>query len=235
MLGQTVLAADSKAKCIKVTPDKDMAWGKHDWYYPEGYGKTCGSTSEPGSFHCTQVKDPANASRFLTHEFNRYSSGYNKLMNTESWCTSKWCLVDPCKCNNSDIAASSWYAGYYSYAMCGAVDTYTAGACSTMAKTACDSNPTCKWDTTCKSRTFNEMMTAKRTAAGCTNSAANVSGCACLGAHTAPVVACPTTRDWLWGTAPSTTMNKNASSSKASMESISTPIGFILLAILSRA
>jgi len=236
MLDQTVSAADSKAKCIKVTPDKDMAWGKHDWYYPEGYGKTCGSTSEPGSFHCTQVKDPKNASRFLKHEFNRTSPGYNKLMNTEAWCTKKWCLVDPCKCNNSDIAKSSWYAGYYSYSMCGDVDVYTAGACTTMAKTDCDANPTCKWGTSCTPRTFSEMMIAKRTAAGCTAAAANVSGCACLGTHKEPVVACPTTRDWLWGAAMTANVTKKpAGSSKASMASISTPIGFILLTMWSWA
>lgn len=230
MLGQQVSAADSKAKCIKVTPDKDAAWGKHDWYYPEGYGKTCGSTSEPGSFHCTRVKDPNNASAFLPHEFKRDSKGYNKKMDSQSWCTNKWCLVDPCKCNNSDIAKSSWYDGYYSYSMCGSKDEYTAGACTTMGKADCEKNPTCKWGTDCKPRTFSEMMTAKRKAAGCSAAAANVSGCACLGSHKEPVVACPTTRDWLWGTAPVT-----PATDKASIASTSTPIAFILLVMWSRA
>jgi len=234
MLDQPVSAADSKAKCIKVTPDSNAAGVKHDWYYPEGYGKTCGSTSEPGSFACTQVKDPANASRMLKHEFKRDSKGYNTKMNSKAWCTNNWCLVDPCKCNNSDIAKSSWYKGYYSYSMCGTIDTYTPKACGSMVKATCDSNPTCKWDTTCKPRTFSEMMTAKRTAAGCASAAANVTGCTCLGSHTETVVACPTTRDWLWGTAPATTKNASGSS-KASIASTSTPIGFMLLAMWSRA
>lgn len=173
---------DSKM-CIKVTPDKDLAWGKHDWYYPEAYGKTCGSTSEPGSFHCTQVKDPKNASLFLKHEFNKTSPGYNKNMNTEPWCTKKWCLVDPCKCDKLDMTKSTWKDGYYSYSMCGDVDVYTASAkCTTMTtKIACDKEITCKWGT---------VNTTTKTAAG---------------------------------------------SSKASMASISTPIGFILLTMRSWA
>lgn len=134
-------AATNKTKCIKVTPDKDKPWAKHDFHYPATYSNECAqSAMEPGSYHCTFIKGKES-----THEF-KIGVNYNASWQSESWCAKKFCWVDPCKCNKMDIGKSSWLAGYYSYSMCGAKDTYSAALCTDGAtKTKCTAISGCKW------------------------------------------------------------------------------------------
>lgn len=76
-----------------------------------------------------------------------------------SWCFEPWCYVDPCKCNIGTPVVSAYlpdatYQGhpvYYSYATCGAKDTYTASshkaACVNQNTEAdCGKLPKCGWD-----------------------------------------------------------------------------------------
>jgi len=44
-----------------------------------------------------------------------------------AWCDSPWCYVDPCGCDAADVGQSTYISSEiaYSYATCGAVDTYT--------------------------------------------------------------------------------------------------------------
>lgn len=124
--------------CIKVTPDKQMDWAKHDFHYPHSYANTCDQAGkEPGSYHCTWVKDK-------THTFAA-GDGYNSKWDSEGWCTDKFCWVDPCKCDKIDIGKSSWLDGYYSYSLCGQADQYTPVVCSDKSEADCPGTVGCKW------------------------------------------------------------------------------------------
>lgn len=128
-------------QCVVVQPDKDADGTKHNVSYPFDYGETCASTGfEPGSYACTKVEGK-------THAFDAKSDGYNAAADSAGWCSSKFCWVDPCNCNSTDIGKSSWIKDvFYSYQMCGADDTYTPTACDKYAsKTKCDGVDTCKW------------------------------------------------------------------------------------------
>jgi len=133
---KTWAAAD--AKCIKVTPDKQQDWTKHDYHYPANYANTCEQAGmEPGSYHCTWIKNK-------THTWG--GAGYNSKWDSEDWCTDKFCWVDPCACDKIDISKSSWLNGYYSYSLCGQADQYTPVACSANTdKTVCTGTAGCKW------------------------------------------------------------------------------------------
>lgn len=79
--------------------------------------------------------------------------------NAPSWCTQKWCYVDPCKCKLETPPKTSAFLPdvkfqgrpiYYSYATCGAEDTYTAKlhktACvNQKTATTCTANAKCAW------------------------------------------------------------------------------------------
>jgi len=82
-----------------------------------------------------------------------------KSANPPSWCAAKWCYVDPCKCKLEEPPKVSAYLPdvkyqgrpvYYSYATCGAEDTYTAKhhkmACvNQKSAQACNALPKCSW------------------------------------------------------------------------------------------
>lgn len=150
-------------KCVVATPDKDANWTSHSWHYPADYLDYCPPPTwatanlsaakyqnwiEPGSHACTKVTG-------VTHEFVLNSSGYNDLYNSAGWCTKASCYVDPCKCNASDIAASSWFKTatggklYYSYEMCGATNDFVKDLCAGQkTKAECEEEKSCIWDTT---------------------------------------------------------------------------------------
>jgi len=129
---------DAAAKCIKVTPDKQMDWAKHDFHYPANYANTCDQAGkEPGSYHCTWIKEQ-------NHTFAP-GVGYNPKWNSEAWCSDQFCWVDPCACDKLDISKSSWLDGYYSYSMCNATDKYTPATCDGTDKTKCVGIIGCKW------------------------------------------------------------------------------------------
>lgn len=141
--------------CIKVTPDQFGNWSKHDFAYPSNYGNACGqSGKEPGSYDCTWVSDTGVKAAAKTHIFEDLAeglrvSGYNTAWNSTTWCSSSWCWVDPCACSTTDITASTWLDGHYSFAQCGAEDSYTAAAACDVATTEgeCTIIDKCKWTT----------------------------------------------------------------------------------------
>lgn len=76
-----------------------------------------------------------------------------------SWCLRKWCYVDPCSCDLATVPKTSGYLPnasyqgkpiYFSYATCGANDSYTANvedACVNQNTTeSCAALPKCKWN-----------------------------------------------------------------------------------------
>jgi len=133
--------ASAAADCIKVTPDMQDDWGKHDFHYPSNYANTCAqSGKEPGSYHCTWVSGNESS-----HEFAA-GPNYNSNWNSEAWCTDTFCWVDPCTCDKTDIVKSTWLNEHYSYSACGSVDQYTAPMCTdTTVQTTCQATSGCKW------------------------------------------------------------------------------------------
>jgi len=162
----TTLWDSAGKKCVTARPDKDSTGAKHDWHYPADYWTYCPPTNgslpgsppdvngdgyvywpEPGSYDCTKVAGQS-------HTWDANAAGYNGQWNTESWCTKPGCFVDPCTCDMDDVATTSLFQGtpgptiYYSYAQCGAVDTFTAPICSGHSNQAlCMGAVGCKWDT----------------------------------------------------------------------------------------
>jgi len=193
------------AKCIKVTPDKDEPWAKHDFTYPANYANTCEQAGkEPGSFHCTWMKG-----KKATHAF-AVGATYNSMWNSEGWCSNKFCWVDPCACDKTDISKSSWLNGHYSYSMCGATDTYTPVACDSNKEEAkCIAATGCKWDTTCKAQTGAEAMVSLRKLMKCTDPEKVPTTCACA-ANKEPQIDCNADNKKLWG--PASTSGDSVSS-----------------------
>lgn len=132
------------AKCIKVTPDNQTDWSKHDFHYPAGYANTCDQAGkEPGSYHCTWMKDKDE--KVIAHTWTK-GPGHNCKWNSETWCEDKFCWVDPCACDKIDISKSSWLNGYYSYSMCGQADQYSPVVCNVHTdKAVCAGAEGCKW------------------------------------------------------------------------------------------
>lgn len=149
-------------KCVSARPDGSENWTKHAWYYPADYCSYCGplnkslpgspgtwtlaSWPEAGSYHCTKVANVA-------HSWVPSNAGYDNNHSGAAWCTKSSCYVDPCTCNKEDFAPSSWFAGttgdkiFYSYAQCGATNTFTAATCTGAAdKTACAATSGCLWE-----------------------------------------------------------------------------------------
>lgn len=141
-------------QCVKANSDKNAAWDRHanGWDYPAAFGASCKVHPEPGSYACTKVKAAgwtAAAPTFKPHAFQMGHAGYNSAMDSEGWCTSSWCFVDPCTCNATDFAKSSWFAPralYYSYQNCGGVNTFSAAVCSAgTSESTCTAISNCKW------------------------------------------------------------------------------------------
>jgi len=146
--GQVMASAPGGAatRCVKVTPDQTAAGKKHDFHYPNTYASECNQSGhEPGSYGCTFVK--LASGELKSHVF-AHTSGYNQGWNSSSWCTSKFCWVDPCLCDKLDIAKSTWLNGHYSYSKCGNKDVFTKGDCKGGTDNAtCSAIPKCKWST----------------------------------------------------------------------------------------
>jgi len=197
--------------CVKVTPDKQEDWAKHDFSYPSNYANTCDqSGKEPGSFHCTWVKDMKT-----THKF-AVGATYNSKWDSETWCTKTFCWVDPCACDKLDIAKSSWLNGHYSYSMCGSKDEYTEKKCDTNTdETKCKAATGCKWDTTCKAQTGAEAMLSLRTEMKCTDPATLPTTCACK-ANTEPKIDCNVDNKKTWTFQPPSTSSGGGDSSVSS-------------------
>jgi len=130
--------------CVVAKPDVDENWTKHEWHYPKDYGATCKVHKEPGSYHCSKVEGK-------THAWDKNSTGYNQNLDSADWCTTKWCYVNPCECNEKDFMVSSWFQParlYYSYAKCDGVNTFTPALCSEggATKVKCEEQAGCVWD-----------------------------------------------------------------------------------------
>jgi hypothetical protein len=77
--------------------------------------------------------------------------GCDDSSSAPSWCSKKWCYVDPCTCKNFAIAPSDYFPGtdtFFSYAVCGETDDFTDfGACKTLTtEETCTADATCLWD-----------------------------------------------------------------------------------------
>jgi hypothetical protein len=97
-------------KCVKAFAEESLAWTE----YPADYGETCAIHKEPGQAGCYNVE--AMPPVELPAE------------KQADWCGSEWCYVDPCNCDAADVTQSDYFPGMlqYSYATCGAKNTYTA-------------------------------------------------------------------------------------------------------------
>jgi len=222
--------------CIKVTPDKQDDWAKHDFTYPANYANFCSQAGkEPGSYHCTWVTNKKAQHAFAV------GGTYNSKWDSENWCAKKFCWVDPCACDKTDISKSTWLNGHYSYSMCGATDTYTPAKCSTnTAAAACNAATGCKWATTCIAQTGTEAMVALRTKMSCTNPAVVPVGCACK-ANTETQIKCNVANTKLWSptiTTPTATSTNSghansdhADTSDATKIKIGTMTALLLLAL----
>lgn len=136
---------DSDGKqCVAVQSDKDKDWNKQTWHYPADYGESCKIHPEPGSYDCTKV-----VGKEAEHKFVNGDAAYNNKMDSASWCTSTWCYVDPCACDKTDIAKSSWFKPrtlYYSYQQCGSTDKFTGAQCTGgTSQASCDALSSCIW------------------------------------------------------------------------------------------
>jgi len=185
--------AAAAATCIKVTPDKGPAgnWSKHDFSYPSNYANTCAdSGKEPGSFHCTTVTGQ-------THTFAN-GAGYNSKWDSQGWCKDKFCWVDPCACNRTDMQKSTWLDGYYSYSQCGKADSYSQVTCDgPTTEAGCQAKVGCKWaDSPCVPQTGAEAMASLRKTLKCPSTAVPTN-CACA-ANSEPKVVCAAANKVLW-------------------------------------
>jgi len=101
-------------------------------FYDPMYGETClQAYTEKTENRCTDD----NGVQFATQCASGTAGG--KANNCyESWCVAKWCYVDPCNCDASDLTMSTFFGNrtgggalWYSYATCGSSDSgYTAAS-----------------------------------------------------------------------------------------------------------
>jgi len=100
--------ADADGKCVGVVENVSKFR-----IYPGSYGEFCATHAEPGDASCYVVT--ANPP-------------YPKPTSEQaSWCANPWCYVDPCACEV--VATGSSYFKdklVYSYATCGAANTFLA-------------------------------------------------------------------------------------------------------------
>jgi hypothetical protein len=126
----------------------------HD--YPETYGEQCSAHGEPGASSC----------------LGNYPA---------AWCTSPWCYVDPCSCDDVSIGLSDYFTTtlsglplYYSYKSCGATDSYNSDKCAAITLAAdCAAEDECKWESAACAAKQNNLETAK--AAACPDSGLSAS------------------------------------------------------------
>jgi len=206
------LWASTGKKCIKATPDKNSTWAKHDWDYPDTTANDCNGSSgtganwEPGSYDCTKVKAAIVAGKqtYKAHKFEQSFAGYNTAYDSEPWCTTKSCYVDPCKCNMKDLSASSWFKKtdgskmYYSGLKCGGAYEFKAALCAGKTdKTGCVADTGCKWmpEPYCRSKTEAETMKDLLTLLKCPD--AKPTTCKCTG-NLQPTYDCPVDAKTLW-------------------------------------
>jgi len=104
---------DDECECIGISGvdgEIDVLFGNSLVEYPVSVGSTCEAWDENLNPDC--VGDGEKP----------------------SWCSQKWCYVDPCRCSSttpvvSEMLPDARFRGmtlYYSYATCGAIDTFTA-------------------------------------------------------------------------------------------------------------
>mmetsp|Transcript_12164 Transcript_12164/g.28383 ORF Transcript_12164/g.28383 Transcript_12164/m.28383 type:complete len:476 (+) Transcript_12164:71-1498(+) len=93
-----------EGKCVKARPNASLPLVD----YPPTYGEGCGVHVEPGAPAC-------------------YDEMGNPRQDAADWCTKPWSYVNPCTCQASDVALSTYFEMelYYSYSVCGSTDTYT--------------------------------------------------------------------------------------------------------------
>jgi len=135
--------------------------------YDAGYGAVCQAHAEPGAADC-------------------------KKATPEAWCSSKWCYVDPCKCNGpTDFGLSDYFTTtvdnnslYYSYAACGNADAYSAAKCTAITtSTACTAEDECAWSATASTCGANgATVLDARTAMGC-GALTGSTNCPCIGSN----------------------------------------------------
>jgi len=83
-----------------------------EYSYPPNYGEGCAVHPEPGHSDCSNT-----------------SAGTPLTQNRAAWCDDAWSWVNPCECEASDMAVSTYFPGlYYSYSACGATDSFTTAA-----------------------------------------------------------------------------------------------------------
>jgi len=87
--------------------------------YPGDYGLGCKIHEEVGSSSC--------------YDLTKVPPEKKRLVAQADWCNSKWCYIDPCNCDAPDGTKSDYFPGelFFSYATCGAKNTYTAAESAT--------------------------------------------------------------------------------------------------------
>eukprot|EP00930_Biecheleria_cincta_P032085 TRINITY_DN2225_c0_g1_i2.p1 TRINITY_DN2225_c0_g1~~TRINITY_DN2225_c0_g1_i2.p1 ORF type:complete len:1320 (+),score=264.91 TRINITY_DN2225_c0_g1_i2:73-3960(+) len=206
-------------KCVSAVVDRKKGWVPGDAVMSASYGASCSSPNlETGSLICTRTHPdqaefgvPGGSCQQL------YGDGYNEAMDSDSWCVGqKFCFVDPCNCNEADIAVSNYFpasknngvSAYYSYATCGGVNAWKTDSCAALSSEGtCTADPACMWPTTtttsttrgpgvCKFKQGSDLMIALRASWGCDASAALPTSCPCLGSNGQATFACPSNLKW---------------------------------------
>jgi hypothetical protein len=98
-----------------------------------------------------QSFSPSYGSSCAPHDMSYdYCAGYDKETNTPDYCPKPWCYVGK-GCEMDDLTQTFTFAPselYYSYANCGAKDTFSSGQCSENTdETSCEAVTQCDWYT----------------------------------------------------------------------------------------
>jgi len=98
--------------------------------YPGDFGEACKIWEDPGHSAC--------------YDLTTIPPQVKPISEQADWCLEEWCYIDPCSCDAADATKSDYFPGalFYSYATCGAKNTYTAAesATNTVGNAECATN-----------------------------------------------------------------------------------------------
>eukprot|EP00930_Biecheleria_cincta_P032091 TRINITY_DN2225_c0_g1_i8.p1 TRINITY_DN2225_c0_g1~~TRINITY_DN2225_c0_g1_i8.p1 ORF type:complete len:499 (+),score=70.06 TRINITY_DN2225_c0_g1_i8:998-2494(+) len=201
-------------QCVNAVVDRQKDWVTGPAFMSASYGASCSSPNhETSSLQCTRTHADQAEFGVPAGGCSEYGDGYNEDMNSSSWCVGqKFCFVDPCNCNQADIAVSNYFPAsknggvpaYYSYATCGGVNIWKTDHCAGLQTLGeCQSDGACMFTTTtttgpgvCKFKQGNDLMKALRKSWGCDDKAALPTSCPCLGHNGQRNFSCPAGLIW---------------------------------------
>lgn len=128
----------SGQKCMGKELVDHCATKTHGFTYGRGNCRCVGISGKPGTAQVTYgsqvVTYPADAGSSCKAWEQDVHPDCKNATSAPDWCGQEWCYVDPCKCQLQEppkITSQTWRfqgkAAYYSYATCGAKDSWTAG------------------------------------------------------------------------------------------------------------